>query len=254
MKERLLNWLACPLCGGALTLRSARGRDGEIVDGSLGCDRCDHAWPILRGIPRLLPPGMGCETSATAARFAYEWSRYDEIRPEYEAQFRGWISPFDPAGFAGRVVLDAGCGKGRHLRLAARFGARDVVGLDVGASVDVSARNTSDLGAVHLVQGDLARPPLRPGAFDVVYSIGVLHHLGDPAAGFRALAPLLVPGGVLLAWVYAREGNEALLSALGPVRRMTRRSPPGLVRVLAWPPAALIHAAVRAVYRPARSR
>jgi SAM-dependent methyltransferase len=252
MKPRLLDWLACPACGNGLHLEGERRDGAEIVDGTLACAGCAAAYPIVRGIPRLLPPSLSTVAAATAERFGYEWSRFAEIRPAYEAQFRGWLAPFDPAAFAGRTVLDAGCGKGRHLRLAARFGARDVIGIDLGDSIEVSARNTADLPGVHLVQGDLTRPPIRSASVDIVYSIGVLHHLADPDAGFRALGPLVVPGGSLLAWVYAREGNEGLLGLLEPVRRVTRRLPLPVVRALAWPPAAAVTAAVRAVYGRSR--
>jgi SAM-dependent methyltransferase len=191
---------------------------------------------------------------ATAERFGYEWSRFDEIRPEYEAQFRGWIAPFDPDAFAGRRVLDAGCGKGRHLRLAATLGARDVIGIDLGPSVEVSARNTRDLDNVHLIQGDLTHPPLRPGSVDVIYSIGVLHHLREPADGFRALASLLPTGGTLIAWLYAREGNTAVRAVVEPVRRLTRRLPLPLLDAISWPLGAAVWIAARALYGPARSR
>jgi uncharacterized protein YbaR (Trm112 family) len=254
MKHRLLQWLACPVCRGALALTDPKSSDDEIEAGVLRCDGCDRGYPIVRGIPRLLPPALSHDAETTGERFAYEWTRYDEIRAEYEPQFLGWTAPFDPSGFAERLVVDAGCGKGRHLRVAARFGARDVIGIDVGPAIDVSARNTRDLVAVHVVQGDLEQPPLRPGVADVVYSIGVLHHLADPAAGFRSLASLVRPGGTLIAWVYAREGNERLLTVLEPIRRVTRRLPLAAVQAIAWPAAVAVTAVVRGVYAPAASR
>src|SRR5205807_2654746 len=55
---------------------------------------------------------------------------------------------------------------------------------------------------VHLVQCDLFRLPFREGAFDRVFSVGVLHHTPDPAAATRGLASLVAPGGQLSVWVY----------------------------------------------------
>ncbi len=254
MKERLLEWLACPACGGDLSLAAAVREGSEVREGALACRGCAARYPVKRGIPRLLGGALPPEAAATAERFGYEWTRFAEIRPEYEAQFLGWIAPVERTAFAGRRVLDAGCGKGRHLRLAARFGAREVIGVDVGPAVEVAARNTADLPNVHVVQGDLTRPPLRRGSVELVYSIGVLHHLAEPAAGFRALAPLLVPGGLFVAWLYAREGNGWVLALVDPVRRLTRRLPLPLVSALAWMLSAPLWTAVRGLYGPARSR
>lgn len=253
MKRRLLARLVCPRCAGGLALADARDADeDEIREGRLRCGGCMADYAVTRGIPRLLPPGLGDDARATAERFGWEWTRFDEIRPEYEAQFRGWLGKLPPDAFTGRRVLDAGCGKGRHLRVAAAWGAREIVGIDLGPAVDVAARNTADLENVHVVQGDLTRPPLAPGSFDLVYSIGVLHHLADPAAGFRGLAPLLVPGGALAAWVYAREGNGWLLGALEPTRRLTRAAPPALVDALAWTLTLPLAVALRTLYARAR--
>src|SRR5256885_13161902 len=87
------------------------------------------------------------------------------------------MAPGGKDAFAGRRVLDAGGGKGRHLRLAAAFGAKEVIGVDLGPAVDAAAQNTADLDNVHVVQGDLTRPPFRLESVDLIYSIGVLHHL-----------------------------------------------------------------------------
>ncbi len=254
MRRRLLDWLACPACRGALALTRALPEAGDIHEGELACGACAARYPITRGIPRLLPNALADEAVATAQRFGYEWTRFSEIRPEYEAQMLGWIAPVGRDAFAGRRVLDAGCGKGRHLRLASAFGAKDVIGIDLGPAVDAAAHNTADLDNVHVVQGDLTHPPIRPGSVDLIYSIGVLHHLGEPEAGFRGLVPLLVPGGRLVAWLYAREGNGWVLALVDPARRITRRLPLPLVSAVAWVLTVPLWIALRLLYTPARSR
>lgn len=250
----MLDWLACPICRHELSLSPGHAVADDVHDGDLICVGCARRYPIVRGIPRLLPDALEGTAAATAARFGDEWRRFDEIRPEYEAQFRGWIAPVAPDAFRARRVLDAGCGKGRHLRLAAAFGADDVIGVDLGPAIEVAAANTADLSNVHVVQGDLTRPPIRPGAVDLVYSIGVLHHLSKPADGFRGLAPLLGREGRFVAWLYAREGNGLVLAVLDPLRRATRRLPLPFVNVVAWLMTAPLWVAIRTLYGPARSR
>ena len=254
MKRRLVDWLACPACRGTLALTRAVPEADDIREGELACVACGARYPIARSIPRLLPPALADEARATAERFGYEWTRFAEIRPEYEPQMLGWIAPVGRDAFVGARVLDAGCGKGRHLRLAAAFGAKEVIGIDLGPAVDAAAQNTGDLDNVHVVQGDLTRPPFRPESMDLIYSIGVLHHLPEPEAGFRALAPLLVPGGRFVAWLYAREGNGWVLALVDPVRRLTSRLPLPLVSGLAWVVTVPLWIALRLLYAPARTR
>lgn len=253
MRERILAWLVCPTCQADLEVTATERVGDDLLEGLLTCGRCGARYPITRGIPRMVAGGVTAEARDTGERFGYEWTHFGEIRPEYEVQFQGWIAPVGPEAFAGRVVVDAGCGKGRHLRLAAQYGAREVIGVDLGPAVEVARRNTADLDNVHVVQGDLTRPPLRSGSVEVIYSIGVLHHLGAPVTGFRVLASLLVSGGLFVAWVYAREGNRGLLGLLEPLRRVTRRAPLGPLRVLAWGLSVPLWLALRTIYALARA-
>ena len=47
--------LCCPVCKGDLELRVEK-EDGEVLEGTLTCRACDHAYEIRDGIPNLLPP------------------------------------------------------------------------------------------------------------------------------------------------------------------------------------------------------
>jgi len=56
MKKELMDILACPVCKGELEL-SVEAEDGnEVITGSLYCPKCDVRYPIVDGIPNLLPP------------------------------------------------------------------------------------------------------------------------------------------------------------------------------------------------------
>ncbi|MCH8169433.1 MAG: class I SAM-dependent methyltransferase [Proteobacteria bacterium] len=73
------------------------------------------------------------------------------------------------------------------------------------------------LGAIRFVTGDLLTAP-EHGPFDYIDCCGVLHHLADPDAGFRALAEALAPGGGIGLMVYApygRTGVYPLQAAFG---------------------------------------
>ena len=190
MKRRLLEDLLCPLSFEPLQLANGEA-DGHVENAELVCAGCGRRWQVRRGIPRLVPPDLVEQQRRTAAAFAFEWQHFSEMHPEYEAQFLDWLHPIGSDFFRGKRVLDAGCGTGRHAYYAAQYGASEVVGLDLSEAVETARRVLSEFDNAEVVQGDLLRPPLRTpaegGGFDLVYSIGVLHHLPDPYEGFRSL-------------------------------------------------------------------
>ena len=232
------------------------GANGEVLEGALQCEACHVNYPIRGGVPRMVPSNLSADKRKTADAFGWEWQHFDELHREYEAQFLDWIWPLKPPDFKDKVVLDAGCGLGRHAYLAGGFGAKEVIGIDLSDAVDVAYRHLHELPNAHVIQADIYHPPLRTQGvrqFDLIYSIGVLHHLPDPRAGFKSLVRLLKPGGTMFAWVYGHENNAVVHYGINPVRKLvTARLPPPVVRVLSWPLAVLLQAAVKVVYRPAR--
>ena len=68
MRHDLMDILACPICKGTLTLTATREDGGEVVDGTLSCAACTETYPIVDGIPNLLPPDLRRAMDAAAAR------------------------------------------------------------------------------------------------------------------------------------------------------------------------------------------
>ena len=250
MKPRLLPFLACPDCRGDLTIKRQELEGAEIVDGDLLCGGCKRVFPIQRGVPRLLPRGVGALSVEVADGFGWQWNRFDEIRPEYVQQFLDWIRPLTEADFAGKRVLEGGCGKGRHTAVIAGFGATDVFAVDLGSAVEAAYRNSGHLEAVHVIQGDITKLPLKRCA-DVGVCVGVLHHLPEPERGFYEIASKVLPGGRVAIWVYGREGNEWIVNFVDPVRnRVTSKMPRDLLYRMTLPIGWLLTGAAKAVYKP----
>lgn len=257
MKARLVDYLACPDCEAELYVHAA-ARDGdEVIEGHLECTRCARCYGVRGGIPRLVPDDLPPDMQKTARAFGWEWTTYVEMHPEYEGQFLDWIHPLRPEFFREKVVLDAGCGIGRHAYHAARYGAREVIGIDLSEAVETAYRNFGRLPNAHVVQADVYRPPFRRGPaggpFDFVYSIGVLHHLPDPRAGFESLLRYVRPGGSIFAWVYGQENNGVVHHFIDPLRRnLTTRLPHGIVKAISWPLAVVLQGLAKGIYRPLR--
>jgi len=253
MKPSLLELLACRRCDASFELLPNVVEEAEVMEGSLKCNGCGVTYTIRRGIPRFAQ-NLDAEKKATADAFGYEWTHYSQLTEADRKEFLAWISPLQPADFQDQVVLDGGCGKGRHIALAAEFGARTVVGVDLSDAVEAAFPNTRHLPNVHVVQADIMDLPFR-SPFSLVYSIGVIHHLPNPRNGFLALAGHTRPGGRIVTWVYGKEGNWWIEKLLDPVRkRITSKVPRVVTRCLSFPLALVLYVALKTLYRPARRR
>jgi SAM-dependent methyltransferase len=104
-------------------------------------------------------------------------------------------------------LLVAGCGTGQHsIETALQFKDAQVLAVDLSlASLSYAQRQTAALGlnTIHYAQADLMKLPSLGRTFDVIESIGVLHHLADPWAGWRALISILRPGGLMRLGLYS---------------------------------------------------
>ncbi|HVH75909.1 MAG TPA: class I SAM-dependent methyltransferase [Stellaceae bacterium] len=193
---------------------------------------------------------FGRDYSGSPDRFGYEWQTYCEIRPEYEEQFRRWTPHLDAGDWRQKTFLDVGCGTGRNSWWPTAYGAAGGCAVDIDERSLASARtNLAPFPAVEVRRASAYDLPFTD-RFDIAFSIGVVHHLEDPAAALAAMRRAVKPGGKVLIWVYGREGNEALLRVLDPLRRaLFSRLPIGFVHRLSLYPAALLWLLLRAGLR-----
>jgi ubiquinone/menaquinone biosynthesis C-methylase UbiE len=167
---------------------------------------------LRRGIPSF---GKRCCKTSRKVRSQYEESPYPRwvqlgggfsslrqrvagMNPEVE-----W-----PFGDAPLRFLVPGCGTGQQpLSIAAGNPRAGITAVDLSqTSLAFAKRMAGRLGIdnVTFLQGDLLDVPELGDRFHHIACTGVLHHLADPDAGWRALERVLLPGGVIHVAVYSR--------------------------------------------------
>jgi SAM-dependent methyltransferase len=252
MKQKILDYLRCPSCANRIVLSSvAVAQAAEVIEGQLRCEGCARTFPIVRGVPRFAAAeNLEPDKAATAENFGWQWQHFTHGDSLYADQLLGWLAPVTPEFFQGKVVLEGGCGKGRHTSLAARWGASEVIGVDLSAAVETAFVATRELENVHIVQADIYHLPLAR-VFDYGFSVGVLHHLPDPRAGFRSLASRVKEGGHVSAWVYGAENNEWITRGINPLReKFSSRIDHRTLLHLSKLPTAVVYLATKLLYGP----
>ncbi|MGC8762810.1 MAG: methyltransferase domain-containing protein [Acidobacteriota bacterium] len=240
--------LRCPDCGAP-----CQGPSGGTEP--YRCTGCQRTFPLLHGVLHMAPKEVDAATRQTVDQFGASWSAHEYLAPYQERQFLDWIAPFSREGFEGRTVLEAGCGKGRHTFLMAGYGVGELLAVDLSEAVYLAAEYTKAFPWVHRIRADLLRLPLADGEVDLAVCLGVLHHLKDPEGGLRELWRVLRPGGTLVLWVYAREGNGWIVHLVDPLRKgVTSRIPIKLLRPLLLPLSLSLYTALKVVYGPATGR
>ena len=247
MESATIRGEAATIRGEAATIRG----DAEIMEGELRCSSCASSFPITGGIPRFANlTEVESDKHATAENFGWQWKHFTDHDARYAEQFLGWIAPVTPEFFRDKVVLEGGCGKGRHTLLAAQWGAREVIGVDLSEAVETAFTATRSAPNAHVIQADIFRLPLAR-KFDYAFSVGVLHHLPDPRQGFLSLASKVKPGGQVSAWIYGAENNEWIVRLVNPVReKLTSRIDRRALLHLSKFPAAALFLATKLVYGP----
>jgi len=176
-------------------------------------------------IPRLT--AIGDEVSVLVQKQYEEnpYPRWVTAAPALEAKdIVGYLcqrfpsSSFKRHGKSDRIdILIAGCGTGQHsIEVAQKFERAKVLAVDLSMnSLGYAKRKTQELGltSIDYAQADLLKLGSLDRRFDVIESIGVLHHLADPLTGWRILLSLLLPGGFMKLGLYSEVARRSIARA-----------------------------------------
>lgn len=252
----------------ALSVRAMRGNEHEMKSPvSLVCpydqtelipsgdggyeSRSGRKFPSVGGVPRFV------DQQGYASAFGAQWKKFQRTqldshtgttlsRDRLERIAGGSLDVF-----AGKTVLEVGCGAGRFTEILLDAGAL-VFACDLSVAVEANASNFSDHPNHFVCQADLRNLPVKKEQFDVVICIGVIQHTPSPEETIQRLVDQIAPGGLLLIDHYGKNYPDTIPRRI--LRAFLLRKPPGytlpfcewLCKIL-WP----FH---RAIYRLSQIR
>lgn len=186
--------------------------------------------------------------TAMEQRKQHEWhDQWKLLEDNEEFLFRDWIYPVTFEDFRGKSVLECGCGGGQHTRMLAPY-ADHITAVDLNTA-DIARERNREFNNVAFVEGDIAAMSLGR-EFDIVFSIGVVHHTDNPDKTIENMKAHLKPGGKLIVWVYSKEGNGLVEYVVEPIRRIALRNlPPKMLLWLSRMITAMMYIPIYTVYR-----
>ena len=180
-----------------------------------------------------LQPATGYKENAVSSAVAeqYEenpyprWRRLD-IPPLTDSQ---------KARGKGKTILVAGCGTGYELlNLAVHYPEAQVLGVDLSlASLAYGMHKAEEfgIGNVEFMRADILELEHLDRDFDLITSVGVLHHMEDPVEGWRKLLMCLKPDGFMKIGLYSEDARRSVAACRQWVReRGFEPTPQGIRR------------------------
>lgn len=202
-----LDLLRCPIDGSGLNL--------SLNGDKLRCDQGGHAFAFEAGFPCLFAANEwsdGRQDVTDIVKAFYEvtpFPNYDGLDTRDSLRAKAAESIFarmlDEQTSHSANILEIGCGTGQMTNFLGMGWGRTAIGADLclnSLKLAKQFRDRFSISNAHFVQANLFRPPFAPASFDLVICNGALHHTGDCAGGFRSIARLVKPGGLVIIGLY----------------------------------------------------
>lgn len=144
--------------------------------------------------------------------FSYQWKKWGFV--QYESRNIGkpmeghtrkmWDLICEEEDLSKKFIVDLGCGSGRFLEIALEYGCDSLIGIDNSEAALVAGDHYLSNDDVIVLRVNITRTGLSTSLYDGVYSIGVLHHTGNPKAIVKEAYRILKPGGWFALCVYPK--------------------------------------------------
>jgi len=201
------------------------GRTYPVVDDVIVLLDPSQYPPRLRQRLAVSGPAAVASDFAEDIQFTFgeEWQRFSEILPEHRQEFLQYFDLLDLPALSGARVCDLGCGIGRWSYFLSGH-CRELVLVDFSEAIFVARRNLAHARNGLFFMADLRRLPFRARFADLLFCLGVLHHL--PVSALDEVRSLQRYARRLLIYLYYALDNRPrhyrlLLALVTGLRRRT---------------------------------
>ncbi|HOK40239.1 MAG TPA: methyltransferase domain-containing protein [bacterium] len=207
MKKELLNYLVCPICTEELKLEIIEGINNEIKKGKLHCSKCNEIYLIDNYIPIMLPKKHPFQSLKSVEGWGIQWQDEKFKQTNYysnevlEKEFKEWN--IEKEWFKDKIVLDAGCGNGRHIIILNKLNCK-IFAIDLSDAINEVVKNFPD---VYAIKGDMNLLPFKDNFFDFILARQVLQHTPQPEITIKNLVKKLKNKGYFVGSLYMTPEN-----------------------------------------------
>ncbi len=236
MEKKFLNYIKDPQTSAELKFFSFNEENDNIISGILVNKELSIAYPILNGVPVMLPSAFPLEfvnhykkelqtiNEQFNNKLSFEGTKdFWSFSAEWDYHFTnavtttwGWTvedrfeqflleTQSRKEELGDKLIMDAGCGNGVLTEYISSFSGL-TFGVDLSDSVFFAEKNRKSKN-VCFIKGNLLMLPFADGTIDIIVSNGVIHHMPSTEKTFYSLADAVKQGGKLYIWLYSNKGN-----------------------------------------------
>ena len=125
-------------------------------------------------------------------------------------------------------ILIAGCGTGQHaITTASKYKKSKILALDLSfKSLSYAKRKANELkiNNIDFIQGDILDLESIDRKFDIIESVGVLHHMHNPFKGWKILTSCLNNNSLMLIGLYSEKARQHITQIKNKINKLKLKS------------------------------